>query len=69
MKPLKVKCPHCKKEFEYYSSDFRPFCTERCKMVDLGHWLEESYTVPAQNLTQEEQDNLSQLVEEPNEEQ
>ncbi len=68
MKKLQVKCPHCKTEFSYHASEFRPFCSERCRMVDLGHWLEESYRVPAQNLTQEEQDHLIHLVE-PDEEQ
>ena len=46
---IKVKCPQCHKKFEYYSSDFRPFCSERCRMTDLGYWLNESYSVPAQN--------------------
>lgn len=45
-KVLNVKCPHCGTEFSYYKSKFRPFCSERCKMVDLGHWLEESYRIP-----------------------
>ena len=45
-KNFKVKCSHCKTEFMYYDSEFRPFCFERCKMIDLGHWLDESYTVP-----------------------
>jgi len=45
-KELEVKCPHCKKEFNYYSSDFKPFCCERCRQIDLGHWLSESYVVP-----------------------
>jgi endogenous inhibitor of DNA gyrase (YacG/DUF329 family) len=45
-KNLKVKCPHCDTIFPYYESEFRPFCTERCKMIDLGHWFEESYRVP-----------------------
>jgi endogenous inhibitor of DNA gyrase (YacG/DUF329 family) len=44
-KKLEVNCPHCKKEFNYYKSEFRPFCTEKCKMIDLGHWFDESYTV------------------------
>ncbi len=43
---LEVKCPNCKKKFNYYSSEFRPFCCERCKMIDMGHWWNESYTVP-----------------------
>ncbi|MFG1493664.1 DNA gyrase inhibitor YacG [Halobacteriovorax sp. GFR7] len=47
-KVLKVKCPECSKEFNYYSSDFRPFCSEKCKMVDLGMWLTENYTVASQ---------------------
>lgn len=44
-KKLKVNCPHCSLEFLYYSSDFRPFCSERCKMVDMGMWLEEAYAI------------------------
>ena len=47
-KTLKVKCPHCEKLFSYYESDFRPFCSERCRMVDLSHWLSEEYSVPSQ---------------------
>lgn len=44
-KNFKVKCATCKEEFAYYDSEYRPFCSERCKMVDLGLWLNESYTV------------------------
>ncbi|MCY4643929.1 MAG: DNA gyrase inhibitor YacG [Bacteriovoracales bacterium] len=40
-----ISCPRCKKKFNYYASDFRPFCSKRCKMIDLGHWLDESYTI------------------------
>ena len=45
-KNLKVKCPHCDLVFAYYESKFRPFCSERCKLIDLGHWFQETYTVP-----------------------
>lgn len=44
-KKLQVKCPECDKNFNYYSSEFRPFCCERCKMIDLGLWLTGSYTL------------------------
>ena len=47
-KLLIIKCVTCQSEFNYYSSEFRPFCSERCKMVDLGHWLSESYAIPSQ---------------------
>lgn len=43
---LKVKCPICAKSFSYYESEFRPFCSDKCKMVDLGHWLNQTYTIP-----------------------
>ena len=48
-KKLKVKCPSCKSEFLYYKSKFRPFCCERCKMIDLGEWFFESYKVPSKS--------------------
>lgn len=61
-KLLKVKCPQCEKEFSYYESEYRPFCTERCKMIDLGHWFEESYRVPAK----EKDNNQKELNEDSN---
>lgn len=64
MKKLDVTCPSCKKKFDYYSSDFRPFCCEKCRLIDLGLWLTESYTVPVEKLTEEESQTLEQLVHE-----
>ena len=66
MKVLNVECPGCKKKFNYYSSQFRPFCSEKCRLIDLGQWLNESYTVPVQKLTPEEADQLEQLIHEKN---
>ena len=37
----KVKCPTCKKEGDWFSGSYGPFCSHRCKMVDLGKWLNE----------------------------
>ena len=45
-KEFKVRCPQCALTFSYYESEFRPFCSEKCQMIDLGHWFKESYTVP-----------------------
>lgn len=67
MKVLEVICPRCKKKFNYYSSEFRPFCNEKCRLIDLGQWLNESYTVPVQNLTLEEAERLEQIIHEKNE--
>lgn len=50
-----VNCLQCKKEFIYGESAYRPFCSERCKMIDLGHWFNETYTVPVAPKTFEEE--------------
>lgn len=63
-KKFEVTCPTCKKKFEYYSSEFRPFCSEKCRLIDLGQWLTESYTVPVQKLSEEEQETLEQILHE-----
>lgn len=55
MKKVKmVSCPHCKTEFNYYESEYRPFCQEKCKMIDLGNWLSENYTIASQGPVEEE---------------
>jgi len=54
-KELVVECPKCKVKFKYHLSDFRPFCSKRCKMVDLGRWLDESYAIPSQENEIEEE--------------
>ncbi|MBI5919912.1 MAG: DNA gyrase inhibitor YacG [Nitrosomonadales bacterium] len=42
-----VSCPHCGKEVEWsVESRFRPFCSERCKLIDLGQWATENYRIP-----------------------
>jgi uncharacterized protein len=41
-----VKCPTCRREIDWSSSPFRPFCSERCKMIDLGAWLSEKRAIP-----------------------
>ena len=63
---MEVKCPTCKKKFNYYDSKFRPFCKEKCKMIDLGHWFDESYTVEGRtnSVYIEEPDRLNDLMEE-----
>jgi endogenous inhibitor of DNA gyrase (YacG/DUF329 family) len=46
-KPRLVTCPHCKKQSEYSTNNpFRPFCCQRCKMIDLGDWANENYKIP-----------------------
>lgn len=61
-KKFEVKCPTCTKSFPYYESLFRPFCSEKCRLLDLGQWLSESYAIPAQKLNEEELGQLQQVI-------
>ena len=41
-----VSCPQCSKEVLWNSeSKWRPFCSERCRLIDLGEWFEEDHTI------------------------
>ncbi|HAK32599.1 MAG TPA: DNA gyrase inhibitor YacG, partial [Acinetobacter radioresistens] len=39
----------CGKPATWENNEFRPFCSERCKMIDLGAWANEEYRVPTQD--------------------
>jgi len=42
-----MRCPICKNPADLTPANrFRPFCSERCQMVDLGTWAGEGYRVP-----------------------
>lgn len=41
-----VKCPTCGKPVEWNGNEHRPFCSERCKLIDFGAWADEEYRVP-----------------------
>ena len=43
--PIEIRCPSCRSPVAGGSAHF-PFCSERCRYVDLGHWLEERYRIP-----------------------
>ncbi|HCC68718.1 MAG TPA: DNA gyrase inhibitor YacG [Nitrospiraceae bacterium] len=45
MPDVKIVCPICKKELELKDNPFRPFCSERCKLIDLGTWASEEYKI------------------------
>jgi uncharacterized protein len=42
---MMVKCPGCGKESPFSRNPFRPFCSERCKLIDLGDWLSGTYGI------------------------
>lgn len=45
--PRTVACPICGKRVEWtLQATWRPFCSERCKLIDFGAWANESYRIP-----------------------
>jgi uncharacterized protein len=47
MKRPIVNCPQCGKIMECDPANpYRPFCSERCKLIDLGQWASEAYRIP-----------------------
>ena len=45
--PSSVPCPTCGKAVPWGpTSPWRPFCSERCRLIDLGDWLDEAHRIP-----------------------
>jgi endogenous inhibitor of DNA gyrase (YacG/DUF329 family) len=40
-----MKCPQCGKEIEDPKLSSRPFCSDRCKLIDLGKWISGEYRI------------------------
>jgi len=64
-----VKCPTCGKQKEYEGNPFRPFCSERCKLIDLGAWVDEEYKIASEeeSISEANTDN-SRILEETGDE-
>jgi endogenous inhibitor of DNA gyrase (YacG/DUF329 family) len=62
--PARLKCPQCGKAI-VWSSDypFRPFCCERCRLIDLGQWFMEENRIAAEIETETELAEFSELAE------
>ncbi len=58
-----VKCPKCKKEIEYsVKNPSRPFCSQRCKLIDLGAWADEKFRVPTEETSAPSEEELMQAA-------
>jgi len=48
------RCPICGREFQAEQGSAMPFCSPRCRMIDLGRWLDEKYGLPIDSESKEE---------------
>jgi len=57
-----VNCPTCKKQVIYSTENpHRPFCSDRCRLIDLGQWLTESYRIESSDEQASTGNNLDKL--------
>ncbi|MGZ5050008.1 MAG: DNA gyrase inhibitor YacG [Methylobacter sp.] len=53
--PLIVKCPSCGRSVAWVpEQQFKPFCCERCKLIDLGEWAAEEKRIPGPSISSED---------------
>jgi len=49
-----VKCPTCRRDVEWSpASQYRPFCSDRCRLIDLGEWLSEQHRIPDESAAED----------------
>jgi hypothetical protein len=51
-----IKCPNCRKPAPWEGNPSRPFCSERCRMIDLGAWVKEEYCIPGDKKPEDEEE-------------
>jgi endogenous inhibitor of DNA gyrase (YacG/DUF329 family) len=61
-----VKCPRCGKGAEMSENPFRPFCSERCRLIDLGNWISGNYRIAEEEseVTEEEFESRKDFIKE-----
>ncbi|MBE6451475.1 MAG: DNA gyrase inhibitor YacG [Alphaproteobacteria bacterium] len=59
------KCPICGQDTD--NDKYRPFCSKHCADVDLGRWFNGSYSVPAQELDEQDYEELEKELKSENE--
>jgi endogenous inhibitor of DNA gyrase (YacG/DUF329 family) len=63
-KQPQVRCPTCKKVGDWFSGKYGPFCSRRCKLMDLGKWFNEENLIsePLRPELLEEPTDLSRQI-------
>jgi len=50
------RCPVCDADVKLDATPTVPFCSERCRLIDLGRWLDEAYSLPEQKQSEDDED-------------
>ena len=55
IKKSDISCPRCQKPNTWRPENkFKPFCSERCKLIDLGAWADEAHRIPGNDVDPDE---------------
>lgn len=59
---MQVKCPTCGRRGEWFAGPYGPFCSRRCRLIDLGKWLNEEHAIqePIESVAPDEIEELTQ---------
>lgn len=57
-----MRCPICRREIAPEAWEFRPFCSKRCKLIDLDNWLSGRYRVSAPAGSRERSENTEETA-------
>jgi endogenous inhibitor of DNA gyrase (YacG/DUF329 family) len=52
---MRIRCPVCSELTTWEENPWRPFCSERCKLIDLGKWAAEEYRIPGKKEEEEDE--------------
>lgn len=55
---MEAICPLCREKVKHNGNPYRPFCSERCKLIDLESWMSERYRVPVEEESHESKDSV-----------
>ena len=60
--PVRIlPCPTCRKPVKWSTSNrHRPFCSERCKLIDFGAWADERYKIPGRQFEDISSDDMNE---------
>ena len=47
---MQVNCPNCQAFIDWETTETRPFCSARCRLLDLGEWAAGGYAIPGQSV-------------------
>lgn len=54
---MRIRCPICKTTATWEENPWRPFCSEQCKLIDLGAWASEEYRIEGRKEEEEDEES------------